>query len=329
MDLSIIIVNWNTRELLAGCLRSVFGSQLPAVSSRGETGSSALEPTQPSLPFTSATPGLLAGEVIVVDNASTDGSARMVREQFPWVRVIENTENVGFARANNQGIGQSQGRYVVLLNSDTEVHAGAFDTLVAFLDTHPSTAGCGPRLLNADGSLQPSCHPILTPGREFWRLVFLDRFWRRATYAQQRWGFSTPRRVEVIKGACLILRREALAQVGLLDERYFMYTEEMDLCYRLLRAGWELWWVPQALVTHYGEASSKQVADAMYLELYRSKAQFQRKFGGERAVRRFRRLLWLAYAPRWAVAAVGSSFVSSLASRAHTYRRLLSALSTL
>ena len=143
----------------------------------------------------------------------------------------------------------------------------------------PWGAGCGPRLLNGDGSLQPSCHPMLTPGREFWRLVFLDRLWHRATYPQAQWGLQQPHRVEVIKGACFLLRREAVDQVGLLDDQYFMYTEEMDLCYRLLQAGWELWWVPQAVVTHFGEASSRQVAQDMYVQLYRSKVQFHRKLG--------------------------------------------------
>ena len=142
-------------------------------------------------------------------------------------------ENVGFARANNQGLALATGRYVLLLNPDTEVHAGALEALVAFMDAHPRAGACGARLLNADGSLQPACHPMLTPGREFWRLLFLERLWPRATYPLGRWDTVTPRRVEVIKGACLLLRRAALDQVGVLDDSYFMYTEEVDLCYRL------------------------------------------------------------------------------------------------
>ena len=120
-----------------------------------------------------------------------------------------------------------------------------------------------------------------------------------------------------------MLRREALDQVGLLDERYFMYTEEMDLCYRLAQARWDLWWVPQAVVKHYGEASTRQVAEDMYVHLYRSKAQFHRKFGGEREVKRFRRLLWLAYAPRWAAVAAANLILPNLSDRARTYRSLL------
>jgi len=305
MDLSIIIINWNTRELLAQCLQSI-AAELPPAPSPPLTPS-------PSLPI----------EVFVVDNASTDGSAALVRERFPWVRLIENAENVGFARANNQALREAAGRYAVLLNSDTEVLPGALQILVDFMDAHPQAGACGPLLLNADGSLQPSCHPILTAGREFWRLLFLEGLWPCATYPQHRWDRETPRQVEVIKGACLLLRQEALAQVGLLDEQYFMYTEEMDLCYRLLQAGWDLYWVPQAQVTHFGEASSKQTAEPMFVALYRSKVQFQRKFFGAAAARRFKALLFLAYLPRAALMSSASLVSPRLAPRARTYRRLL------
>jgi hypothetical protein len=260
----------------------------------------------------------------VVDNASTDGSAEMVRERFPWVQLIGNTENVGFARANNQALVLSRGDYVVLLNSDAELLPGALEALNSFMDAQPEAGACGPLLLNGDGqSLQPSGHPVLTPWREFWRLTFLDRVVPRATYPMERWERSQPREVEVIKGACLVLRREVLDQVGLLDERYFMYTEEMDLCYRLAQAGWKLYWVPQARVIHYGEASSRQVAEEMYLQLYRSKVQFQRKFGGERRARWFKFLVALAYFPRWLAAGVGQIISRKWRPRARIYRRML------
>lgn len=303
MDISIIIVNWNTHDLLAQCLQSLE------------------ENTVMQEHFTV--------ETFVVDNASTDGSPQMACERFPQVHLIKNGQNVGFAQANNQAIPESKGRYVALLNSDTEVYSGALETMVEFMDKHPEAAGCGPLLLNADGTLQPSCHPMLTPGREFWRLMFLDRIWPRATYTQTQWDRSTPRQVEVVKGACFLLRREALNQVGLLDDQYFMYTEEMDLCYRLLEAGWELWWVPEAKVKHYGEASSRQVAEEMYIQLYRSKVQFHRKFGGLQRVNRFKRLMTLAYWPRWVAMKIASFFKPDLASRARTYRRLLAELPTL
>lgn len=250
----------------------------------------------------------------------------MVRERFPWVQLVENAENLGFATANNQAIRLSQGRCVVLLNSDCEVRPGALLGLVEFLDTRPRAGAAGARLLYPDGSLQPSCHPMLTPDRELWRLTFLDRLWPRATYRMGRWQLDTPRRVEVIKGACLALRRETLDQVGPLDERYFMYTEEVDLCHRLALAGWESWWVPRSVVVHHEAASSRQDAEAMYVQLYRSKIQFYRKFGGDRRANRFKRILRLTYWPRLAFATLASSFSPPLATRARTYRRLLTDL---
>ncbi|NLD42711.1 MAG: glycosyltransferase family 2 protein, partial [Chloroflexi bacterium] len=166
----------------------------------------------------------------------------------------------------------------------------------------------------------------LTPGREFWRLLFLDRILPRATYPMHRWPTSGAREVAVIKGACLVLRHSALDQVGLLDERYFMYTEEMDLCLRLALAGWRLHWVPEARVVHLGAASTRQAAEAMYLALYRSKVQFQRKFWGQWRARRLKVLVGVAYVPRWAAASVGRFAGRSLAARAHIYRRLLAEL---
>jgi GT2 family glycosyltransferase len=263
---------------------------------------------------------------VVVDNASGDGSAAVVCQRFPWVTLIENRENVGFARANNQGIALAHGRYLLLLNPDTDVRPGALDALVDFMNAHGRAAACGARLLNGDGSLQASCHPMLTPGREFWRLLFLERFWPRATYPMHRWDTVTPHRVEVIKGACLLVRREALDQVGVLDETFYIYTEEVDLCYRLAGAGWELWYVPAAEVVHYGEASSKQVREEMYLQLYRSKLQFYRKFGGERRARLAKTLFMLTYGPRLLAAQAGSPFSTALRRQAGLTRRLLAAL---
>ena len=297
MDLSIAIVNWNTRVMLAGCLASI-----------------AAHP--PDVPY----------EVWVVDNASADGSAAMVRERFPEVRLIENAANVGFAAANNQAIRRSAGTYVLLLNPDTEVRPGALQGLVAFLEARPRAGAAGARLLNPDGSLQPSCHPMLTPGREFWRLMFLERIWPRATYAQHRWDAATPRRVEVIKGACLALRAEALEQVGLPDEGYFMYTEEVDLCHRLGQAGWGLWYDPESTVVHHGAQSTAQVHAEMYLQLYRSKMQFFRKYGGAGRVARYRRVLRAAYWPRAILATAAARFSPSLGERARIYRELLAEL---
>jgi GT2 family glycosyltransferase len=293
--LSVVIVNWNTRDLLAACLSALEASDFPA-------------------------------EAIIVDNGSADGSAEMVRSLFPAARLIANAGNEGFARASNQGMELARGRYLCLLNSDTEVCPDALPTLVRFMETRSAAGACGPRLLNSDGTLQVSAHPMLTPGRELWRLLFLDRVRARATYPMSQWDADTPRQVDALKGACMMLRREALDQTGLLDETYFMYTEEVDLCYRLAQRGWEVWWVPQAEVIHHGEASTRQARAAMYAQLYRSKTQFFRKAGGEREARRFKRYLRIAYGPRWAAAAVAGAVKPEMRRRRSLYGRLLGAL---
>jgi GT2 family glycosyltransferase len=310
MDLSILIVNWNTRAYTAQCLQSLADT------------ADQVNPNSGELAY-----GTYAAEVVVVDNASADDSAAIIRQQFPWAQLIENDQNVGFARGNNQAFAASRGRYVLLLNSDTAVKPGALQTLLRFMEDQPHCGGCGARLLNADGSLQPSCQPMLTPWREFWKLTFLDRVWQLSTYDMARWDVDKPHSVETIKGACLLVRRAALdASDSLLDPRYFMYTEEVDLCYRLMRSGWQLEWVPQASVVHFGEASSKQAQNQMYVQLYRSKVQFYRKFGGDRRAKRFKQLVAAAYWPRFIATKTIKPFRPSLSSRAEMFRRLLDEL---
>lgn len=265
VTLSIIIVNWNTRDLLAQCLQSVYD-------------------TVQGLEF----------EVFVVDNGSSDGSAAMVREWFPQVHLIENQENVGFARANNQAIRQSTGRYVLLLNPDTEVQPGALEMLVHFMEEHSQAGAAGARLLNPDGTLQPWCDPAPTLSRESWRLFHLDVFWPYGRYNMATWDLRTPREVDVVPGACLIIRQEALDQVGLLDEDYFIYSEEVDLCYRLRQAGWRIYWVPQSEVIHYGGQSTQQVAAEMFLRLHQGKVLYFRKHHGQPAACAYRLILLAA-----------------------------------
>jgi len=278
LDLSIVIVNWNTLNLLAQCLESLVTSpNLQISDSLDQPGSHHLSPVRI--------------EVLVVDNASTDGSTAMVRARFPWVRLIENQENVGFARANNQAIRESQGHFVLLLNPDTEVKSGALKILVRFMDAHPQTGAVGPRLLNPDGTLQASCHPAPTLPGELWRLSHLDALWPYALYPMSEWALDTPRRVDVLQGACLLLRRSALDQVGLLDEDYFMYSEEVDLCHRLKQTSWSLYWVPEAQVVHYGGQSTQQVAAEMFLQLYQSKLLYFRKHYGWPAAQAYKLIL--------------------------------------
>jgi hypothetical protein len=243
MDLSILIVNWNARDLLLDCLRSVYRTL------RGVT-----------------------FEVLVVDNGSRDGSVAAVRRAYPPVRLIENEQNVGFARANNQAMRASRGRYVLLLNSDTVVRPGALSGLVRFADRHPEVGIAGSRLVNPNGSLQPSWARFPS----FWSEA-LDRNVRhRVPMAREPWAYE----VDWVGGACLLARREAIEQVGLLDEGFFMYSEEADWCYRMVQHGWKVAYLETAEVIHLGGGSSRMRSDAMAVELYRSKLRFFRKHYG-------------------------------------------------
>lgn len=271
--LSIIVVNWNTRALLARCLTSVYAS----VGTTGESESAHL-----------------SFEVLVVDNASTDGSSEMVRQEFPWVELVENIENVGFARANNQGFRLSTQRYVLMLNPDTEVQQGALAALVSFMDGHPQAGGAGARLLSPNGAPQISAFPKPALFRELWRLFHLDAISPYACYPEATWHSDEPREVDVAQGACLILRRVALEQVGPLDEDYFVYSEEIDLCHRLRRRGWKIYWVPQATVVHHGGQSTRQVAASMFLRLYQGKILYFRKHGGWGVAQTYKLILLIA-----------------------------------
>lgn len=301
MKLSIVIVNWNTRRLLEACLGSLFESRS-------------------AWPF----------EVWVVDNASVDGSRDLVREKFPQARLIANRENAGFARANNQAIRQSAGEYVLLLNPDTVVQPGALQALVDFLEARPQAGAAGPRLLNPDRSLQVSCYPSPSLLREFWRMFHLEALRRYAFYPMEGWSLAEPREVDVLLGACLLLRRAALQQVGLLDEDYFIYSEEVDLCYRVKHAGWKLYWVPRAEVIHYGGESTQQAAEEMFLRLYQGKILFFRKHHGRRAAHAYKAILLLASVARLALSPFALLEAPARRRRhlvlTHHYRRLLQEL---
>lgn len=263
--ISIIIVSWNTTWFLENCLASILANP-------------------PTLPF----------ESWVVDNASTDDSPRMVREKFPEVHLVENRENMGFARANNQAIQRCTGKYILLLNPDTLVASGALQALVDFFDGHPKAGAVGARMLNPDGSLQISSHPRPTLSRELWRLFHLDALSFYAMYPLTKWETNQPQEVDVLGGACLLLRKEVLEQVGFLDEDYFIYSEEVDLCYRIQRAGWRIYWVPQAEVVHFGGQSTQQVPTEMFLNLYHSNIKYFRKHYGWSAAQLYKLILGIA-----------------------------------
>lgn len=252
-DLSIVIVSWNTCALLDACLRSVLEE---------------------------ASAASLDVEIFVVDNASTDKSGEMVRQCYPDVVLIENDHNPGFAMANNQALALAKGRYRLLLNPDTLVLAGGLGALVRFMEEHPQVGAAGARLLNANGTLQPSCSPEPTLWREMWRLFHLDEFKPQGVYAMRQWSVDSPRAVDVVQGAAIIVRSTVVDKVGLLDGGYFMYSEEVDWCTRIRRAGWQIYWVPQACIIHYGGQSARQMADAMFLQLYRGKVQYFSKHWG-------------------------------------------------
>jgi GT2 family glycosyltransferase len=298
MDISIIIVNWNTEELLRQCLNSIF-----------------------AYPFERTI------EVWVIDNSSVDDSIHMVKENFPQVKLKKNEKNLGFARANNQALRLSSGEFVLLLNPDTIVKPNAIEKLVKFLESTPKAGGAGSRLLNPDGSLQESAYPQPTLFREFWRMFHLDNWVHSARYPSDYWSLDQPIKVDVLMGACLLIRREALDVVGFFDEEYFIYSEEVDLCTRLNHAGWDLYWVPNAEVIHFGGQSTQQVAEEMFLRLYEGKILYFRKHHSNLEVMLYKLILFIATLARLALTPI--AYLESSAKRrehldlSQNYRRLL------
>ncbi len=276
MMLSIVIVNWNTGELLSQCLDSIY--------------------MDPEL--------VEAFEVWVVDNASTDGSAQAALEKYPQTKLIRNQQNPGFAAANNQAIRQARGDYLLLLNPDTILHPGAVRTMLDFLRRNPAAGAVGPRLLNPDRSLQYSCSPEPTLSREFKRLFHLGGVRPDGYYAMDTWDTAEPRSVDVLLGACILVRRQALEDAGLFEETYFMYSEEVDLCRRLRQKGWGVYWTPTAQVIHFGGQSTRQAAAEMFLQLYKSKIVYFRKHYGASAAWIYKLILLAASLPRLAIGAV-------------------------
>jgi hypothetical protein len=276
-DLAIIIVNWNVRDLLAACLRTVLADLVTSD---------------------------LSGQIWVVDNASNDGSVAMLARDFPQVRLLASAENLGFAGGNNaalraMGFGHDDGqadwaeiaasaqshsdlpKVVLLLNPDTEVQPGALQALVDFLAGNPRTGVAGARLVYGDGSFQHSGFAF--PG--LWQLAIellplpgrLVESSLNGRYPRSLYERGRPFKVGHPLGAALCVRRKAIEQVGLLDERYHMYVEEIDWCRRIAAAGWEVFCVPAAVVTHFGGQSTGQIQLDSMLNLWTSRYQFYRK----------------------------------------------------
>jgi len=249
-DLSIIIVNWNTRDLLIQCLKS-------------------LQQTFQRLKM----------EIFVVDNGSTDGSGEAVRAKFPEVIFIENRLNLGFARANNQAMRLSKGRYILLLNPDTQVKEGAIETLKIFMDIHPKAGVVGAQLLNSDGSKQNSIANFPSLATELLNKSLLRRLFPEQFPGKER-TYVEPIEVDSVIGACMMIRRTSMEQVGLLDEDYFLFLEETDWCYRFRRAGWKVYHHPQAEIYHFQGKSADRDKKRAKVEYSRSRRQFFKKHRG-------------------------------------------------
>jgi N-acetylglucosaminyl-diphospho-decaprenol L-rhamnosyltransferase len=276
VDLAIIVVNWNTRELLKPCLDSA---------------TSAIED--------------LRGRIVVVDNGSTDGSIDLLRQAYPWVQVIENRDNVGFAAANNQALKLLDARHILLLNSDAVLLPNTAKSMVDFLDNNPKAAVVGGMLLHPNGRFQASFNDFPTFTSELVTLIGLDRILYRSTYpSYSEIASQHARRVDWVGGALMAVRRRAIEEVGLLDESFFMYAEEMDWCLRFHEVGWEVWYLPCARAVHQLAGSAGRVRERRRAQIYRSKWLFIRKHRGRllgeifllaiRLVSLLKLLCWLA-----------------------------------
>ncbi len=259
-DLSIVIVSWNVKDLLRRCLC------LAAESLTCEKGRN------------------LSAQIIVVDNASTDGSVEMLREEFPHVFPVANEENVGFTGGNNQGLAVSDGRYALLLNPDTEVVGDALGEMVGFMEDQPEVGALGPQLLYPDGRVQSSRRRFPRFSTALLEGTFLQQLFPHSGALKRYYvldsGDEETREVDWVVGACLLMRRATLEEVGPLDERFFMYSEEMDWCYRAKELGWRVIYLPRAKVVHHEGKSSEQVLPVRHIQFQRSKVLFFKKYQG-------------------------------------------------
>jgi GT2 family glycosyltransferase len=250
IHLSIIIVSYNTKEYLLPCLKSIFEKD-----------------------------DRIFQETIVVDNGSRDGSGEEVRKKFPFIHLIENKENLGFAKAANQGLQKASGRYLLLLNPDAQVRRGAVEQFVSFMESHPEAGVAGGQLFNSDGSRQNSIANFPSLATELFNKRLLRWLFPKRFPGKER-DYLKPIEVDSVIGACMVARRDAVDQVGLLDEDYFLFLEETDWCFRMKRAGWKIYHIPQAEIIHFqGKSAGKETALAK-IEYYRSRYLFFKKHRG-------------------------------------------------
>lgn len=275
IDLSVIIVSWNVRIFLAKCLESLKGERKT-----------------------------LRIQVVVIDNGSRDGTVEHIPAAHPDIEFIAAGENLGFARANNLGLERARGRYVLLLNPDTEVEPGSLSGLVTYLDRHPEVGAAGVQLLNTDGSLQPSCLRFPTPGVTIMNALGLRVLFPRLTafrkYLMADWDHSEERNVDQLMGAFIMVRSEIVEAVGPLDERFWMYYEEVDWCRRIRQAGWRIRYVPAFRTTHHLSQSARlQAAPRRQSMALRSAGRYFRKHAGFPSALFVSLAVWIGIAGRW------------------------------
>lgn len=249
--ISVIVVTWNSSDFIYDCLNSV------------------LEKSSAPL------------EIFVIDNNSADDTVEIVSENFPEVKLVENEKNLGFTFATNQGLTLANGDFLLLLNPDTEITDRALEKLADFLDKRPDAGAVGPQLLNFDDSIQPSCRSFPCQRIYLWEFSGLSRlFPHHKLFSEWKMGYfdhKTLREVDQPMGACLMIKRDALNSVGLLDRQFYMFYSEVDLCYRLRQNGWKIYFYPDATVYHHMGASVKKAKIKMILSTHKSAYQFLKK----------------------------------------------------
>jgi GT2 family glycosyltransferase len=252
VDLSNIIVSWNAKEFLDECLQSIYQNA-------------------PGCKF----------ETIVVDNASTDGAPDLVAEKYCQITLIRNSENLGFAKANNIGIKESTGKYICLINSDAVVLKDCIDRMCNYMNKHPEIGVLGPRILNRDGSLQPSCREFPTFWKNICRTLALDKLFPKSQifggYYMMNWSHETVREVDYLSGCFMMVRRSAIDQVGLLDDGFFFYAEDKDWCKRFWKGGWKVVYYPEAKAIHYSSGSSDKDPIKLYIQQTKANLQYYSK----------------------------------------------------
>ncbi|MGE7943748.1 glycosyltransferase family 2 protein [Lysinibacillus xylanilyticus] len=253
MDLSVVIVNYNTKKLTIDCIQSVLKSKLN-----------------------------FQYEIFVVDNASSDGSVEQIKSEFPHVHVISNKENVGFSKANNQAIKACSGRYVLLLNSDTIVNENTLDEMIRYMDEETNVGAVGCEVILPDGTLDKACHRgFPTPEASFYYMIGLAQ--KNPTspkfnsYHKSYMNMHEIHDIDCLVGAFMMVRRKAFEQVGLLDEEFFMYGEDIDWCFRIKEAGWRIVYNPTVSIVHYKGASSRRKPFKIVYEFHRAMYLFHKK----------------------------------------------------